>query len=104
LGAGWWTSSGDFLPPSPPAEKATTCQDKAGQSCTGDGPGTATCETLHSWMYLRNEARFRKFPDNRENRGNFSLFELRFAVDPLNRPADSNTCGQIPYAAEQGIF
>jgi hypothetical protein len=30
-------SSGDSLPPSPPAEKATARQDQAGQSCTGDG-------------------------------------------------------------------
>jgi hypothetical protein len=28
---------GDLLLPSPPAEKATACQDKAGQSSTGDG-------------------------------------------------------------------
>jgi hypothetical protein len=27
------------LPPSPPAEKATTCQDQAGQSGAGDGAG-----------------------------------------------------------------
>jgi hypothetical protein len=29
--------SGDLLPPSPPAEKATARQDQAGQSSTGDG-------------------------------------------------------------------
>ena len=29
--------SGDVLPPSPPAEKATTSLDQAGQSSTGDG-------------------------------------------------------------------
>jgi hypothetical protein len=28
------------LPPSPPAENATTRQDQAGQSCTGDGAGS----------------------------------------------------------------
>jgi hypothetical protein len=28
----------DFLPPSPPAEKATACEDQARQSSTGDGP------------------------------------------------------------------
>src|SRR5262249_15053995 len=33
-------SSGALLPPSPPAEKATACQDKAGQASTRDGPGT----------------------------------------------------------------
>jgi len=30
-------SSGDLLPPSPPAEKATARQDQAGKSRTGDG-------------------------------------------------------------------
>jgi hypothetical protein len=30
-------SSGDLPPPSPPAEKATTCEDQTRQSCTGDG-------------------------------------------------------------------
>jgi hypothetical protein len=29
--------SGDFLPPSPPAEKATARQDQAGQASAGDG-------------------------------------------------------------------
>ena len=28
---------GGFLPPSPPAEKATTCQYQAGKSSTGNG-------------------------------------------------------------------
>ena len=32
-------SSGDLLPPSPPAEKATARQDQAGQASTGDGAG-----------------------------------------------------------------
>src|SRR5262245_2096185 len=31
--------SGDLLPPSPPAEKATARQDQTGKSCTGDGTG-----------------------------------------------------------------
>ena len=31
--------SGDLLPPSPPAEKATARQDQAGKSSTGDGAG-----------------------------------------------------------------
>jgi hypothetical protein len=31
--------SGDFLPPSPPDEKANARQDQAGQSGTGDGAG-----------------------------------------------------------------
>src|SRR6516164_7789829 len=31
--------SGDLPPPSPPAEKATACQNQAGQSRTGDGAG-----------------------------------------------------------------
>jgi len=35
--------SGDLLPPSPPAEKATACQDKAGQASTGDGAGHRRC-------------------------------------------------------------
>jgi hypothetical protein len=30
---------GDFLSPSPPAEKATARQDQTGKSCTGDGAG-----------------------------------------------------------------
>src|SRR5262249_48822841 len=30
--------SGGLLPPSPPAEQATACQDQAGQACTGYGP------------------------------------------------------------------
>src|SRR4029450_9193271 len=33
------SSSGDFLPPSPPAEKPTARQDQAGKSSTGDGTG-----------------------------------------------------------------
>src|SRR5262249_10333421 len=32
-------SSGDLLPPSPPAEKATAREDQAGQASTGDGAG-----------------------------------------------------------------
>src|SRR5262249_18202184 len=32
-------ASGDFLPPSPPAEKATASKDQAGQSGTDDGAG-----------------------------------------------------------------
>jgi hypothetical protein len=32
---------GDFLTPSPPAEKATARGDQTRQSCTRDGPGTA---------------------------------------------------------------
>src|SRR5437660_550030 len=32
-------TSGDFLPPSPPAEKATARQDQAGKASTGDGRG-----------------------------------------------------------------
>jgi hypothetical protein len=32
-------SSGDLLPPSPPAEKATARQDQPGKSGTGDGAG-----------------------------------------------------------------
>jgi hypothetical protein len=32
-------SSGDLLPPSPPAEKATARQDQAGKASTGDGRG-----------------------------------------------------------------
>ena len=32
-------SSGDLLPPSPPAEKATAREDQAGQSSTDDGAG-----------------------------------------------------------------
>jgi hypothetical protein len=35
--------SGGFLPPSPPAKKATARQDQTGQTSTSDGPGTATC-------------------------------------------------------------
>ena len=36
-----WISgySGDLPPPSPPAEKATTRQDQAGETSTGDGAG-----------------------------------------------------------------
>src|SRR5262249_34989552 len=35
-------SSGDFLPPSPPAEKASARQDQAGNASTGDGAGDAS--------------------------------------------------------------
>ena len=31
--------SSALLSPSPPAEKATTCEDQAGQASTGDGAG-----------------------------------------------------------------
>src|SRR5262245_16218868 len=37
--AGCVESSGNLLPPSPPAEKATASQDQAGKSGTGDGRG-----------------------------------------------------------------
>ena len=37
----WAGSSGDLLPPSPPAEKATARQDQAGQASTGDGARNA---------------------------------------------------------------
>jgi hypothetical protein len=39
-------SSGDFLPPSPPAEKATARKDQARQTGTGDGAGD-TFSTHH---------------------------------------------------------
>src|SRR5262245_20858191 len=39
------------LPPSPPAENATTRQDQAGQSCTGDGAGS------WKWGIGRDDAR-----------------------------------------------
>jgi hypothetical protein len=32
-------SSGAFLPPSPPAEKATAREDQSGQSSAGEGAG-----------------------------------------------------------------
>jgi hypothetical protein len=38
----WKSSSGDFLPPSPPAEKTTARQDQPRQSRTGDGAGHAS--------------------------------------------------------------
>src|SRR5262249_19046160 len=34
--------SGDLLSPSPPAEKATACEDQAGKASTGDGAGDTT--------------------------------------------------------------
>ena len=34
-------SSGDLLPPSPPAEKTAARQDQAGKACTSDGGGNA---------------------------------------------------------------
>jgi hypothetical protein len=34
--------SGDLLPPSPPAEKATARQEQAGKASTGDGGGDTT--------------------------------------------------------------
>src|SRR5262249_25771614 len=37
----WASCSGDVLPPSPPAEKATARQDQAGKSSTGDGTANA---------------------------------------------------------------
>src|ERR1700730_18377476 len=42
--------SGDFLPPSPPAEKATTREDQAGQGSTGDraGDSNAGNESIRS--------------------------------------------------------
>src|SRR5215470_13258789 len=36
-------SSGAFLPPSPPGEKATARQDQARQSSTSDGAGNSGC-------------------------------------------------------------
>ena len=38
----WVESSGDFLPPSPPAEKATARQDQAGKASTSDWTGDTT--------------------------------------------------------------
>jgi hypothetical protein len=45
-----------------------------------------------------------KFPDNRENTGNFRWFGLQTG-QALHFPIyKSAPCGQIPYATEQGIF
>src|SRR5262245_23530557 len=38
--------SGDLLPPSPPAEKATTSEDQAGQSSAGDGVGNGSGRSI----------------------------------------------------------
>src|ERR1700750_2654971 len=40
--------SGGLLPPSPPAEKASARQDKAGKASTGDGRGNAHPATRDS--------------------------------------------------------
>ncbi len=37
--ARWAACSGDLLPPSPPAEKATAREDQAGKASTGDWAG-----------------------------------------------------------------
>src|SRR5262245_26730435 len=39
-------ASGDLLPPSPPAEKATARQDQAGKASTGDGAGDEACISI----------------------------------------------------------
>ena len=44
-------SSGNLLPPSPPAEKAATRQDQAWKSSTGDGTGN--CYRLHLDAYFK---------------------------------------------------
>src|SRR5690242_14686089 len=45
-------SSGDLLPPSPPAEKATARQDQAGQSGTDNGTGHGQqSPNLASWEH-----------------------------------------------------
>jgi hypothetical protein len=46
-----WAASSDrgaLLPPSPPAEKASARQDKAGKASTGDGSGNAHAATRDS--------------------------------------------------------
>jgi hypothetical protein len=50
-------SSGDLLPPSPPAEKATACEDQTGQASTGDRSGDSVklqIEHRVVGMYVRN--------------------------------------------------
>ena len=46
-----------FLPPSPPAEKATARQDQAGQASTDDGTGNRSSRSGH--LNEVNEARAR---------------------------------------------
>jgi hypothetical protein len=41
-------SSGDFLPSSPPAEKAIASQDQAGQTSTSDGVGDSGWSDVQS--------------------------------------------------------
>jgi hypothetical protein len=49
-------SSGDLVPPSPPAEKATAREDQAGQTGTGDGAGNAHAATRDSVVPFRSAA------------------------------------------------
>jgi hypothetical protein len=45
-----------------------------------------------------------KFPDNRENTGNFFDFGPNCTILASNLPAPSMACSQIPYSMELGIF
>jgi hypothetical protein len=48
--------SGDSLPPSPPTEKATACEDQTGQSSTSDGTGNSGRIGYEILLDLRNRA------------------------------------------------
>src|SRR5262249_5053937 len=45
-------SSGDLLPRSPPAEKATSCQDQTGKASTSDGAGDTYVTIAAGFVYL----------------------------------------------------
>src|SRR5262249_21919491 len=44
-------NSGDLPPPSPPAEKATACEDQAGKASTSDGAGNSGRGQAHRTLY-----------------------------------------------------
>src|SRR5262249_50464435 len=73
-------SSGDFLPPSPPAEKATARQDQGGKSCTRDGAGYCN-EIRQSDARSGNDGWIKKIADARTERDGIQAGIDQRAVD-----------------------
>jgi hypothetical protein len=82
-------SSSDFLPPSPPTQKATARQDQAWETSTGDGAGDGRCNaspfehnevTRHSLLDEKNL----DFPE--PQRIHFTLSRFDNGAETLSRP------------------
>jgi len=68
--------------------------------------GLRTCERPTAWLTMQSAANSspHQFPANREINREFRKFRASAAISTSNQRANSKSCSQIPYAAEQGIF